>query len=143
MRIGLIYEIVCNETGERYIGSTFHPTIAKRVAKHKADMLYRKDGMKCKAHQIIVRNNYIYGLLEQVEVETRDKLRMCERVWFDKLPNINQNRPFVSKEEEKALHNSICNKTRTNEIIKCECGGHYTSTHKSRHLKSLLHLGII
>jgi predicted GIY-YIG superfamily endonuclease len=33
---GKIYKIVCNETGDIYIGSTIEPTLARRLAKHVA-----------------------------------------------------------------------------------------------------------
>ena len=70
---GLIYEIVCNITGERYVGSTFEPTVARRMACH------RIKNNKCASNQIIIRNNYYYGLLETITVNCKDKLRMCER----------------------------------------------------------------
>ncbi len=93
---GLIYEIVCNETGERYIGSTFEPTIARRIVNHR-----RMNNSNCCSKQIIVRDNYRYGLLENVNVISRDELRMKEREWFDKLDCINKIRPFVSVDEIK------------------------------------------
>ena len=89
----MIYEIVCNETGERYIGSTFEPTIARRISKHRAKT------NTCCSKQIICRGNYSYGLLEKIDVETRDELRMCERKWYDKLQNINKFKPYRSFEE--------------------------------------------
>jgi hypothetical protein len=91
----MIYEIVCNETGERYIGSTFEPTLAKRMTTH------RNKYNPCISRQIIGRGNYSYNLLEKVDVTTRDELRMMERKWYDKLPNINKYSPYVSKEEFK------------------------------------------
>jgi hypothetical protein len=93
----MIYEIVCNETGERYIGSTFEPTLAKRMTTH------RNKYNPCISRQIIGRGNYSYNLLEKVDVTTRDELRMKERVWYDKLTNINKNKPYQSKEELKEL----------------------------------------
>ena len=90
---GLIYEIICNETNERYIGSTFEPTVARRIAAHRAK------SNDCCSKQIICRGNYSYGLLETVLVNSRDELRMKEREWFDKLPNINKFKPYVTKDE--------------------------------------------
>ena len=91
----MIYEIVCNETGERYVGSTFEPTIAKRMAQHRGKI------HKCYSKQIIERGNYSYGLLEKVNVTTRDELRMMERKWYDKLDCINKNKPYRTEEEAK------------------------------------------
>lgn len=90
---GLIYEIVCNITGERYIGSTFHPTVAKRIVEH------RKIYNMCCSKIIIERGDYKYGLLETIFVNSRDELRMCERKWYDTLECINIHRPYISKEE--------------------------------------------
>lgn len=90
---GLIYEIVCNITEERYIGSTFEPTIARRIAKH------RKVGNSCCSKIIIGRSNYRYGLLETIQVNSRDELRMCERKWYDTLDCINLIKPYASEQE--------------------------------------------
>lgn len=89
----MIYEIVCNETGERYIGSTFEPTLAKRMRTH------RSEKSRCISKQIIGRGNYTYGLLEKVDISSRDELRMKEREWYEKKPNINIRRPYVTEEE--------------------------------------------
>jgi len=94
-KTGLIYFIFCEETGDRYIGSTFELTVARRMTTHRAK------SNTCVSKQIIDRNNYSYGLLETLEVTSRDELRMCERKWYDKLPNINKLKPFCLKEEAK------------------------------------------
>lgn len=96
LKQGLIYEIVCNETQERYIGSTFEPTVARRISKHREKGLHQ-----CSSRQIIDRGNYGYGLLETVNVNSRDELRMKEREWFDKLDCINIRKPFRSEEEKQ------------------------------------------
>jgi len=103
-KTGLIYEIVCNETYERYVGSTFEPTVARRVAAH------RKISNECSIWQIIERNNYSYGLLETVMVDTRDELRMYERKWYDALDCINKFRPYVTEEETKQNRQEYCKK---------------------------------
>lgn len=96
MKTGSIYKIECNITREIYIGSTFEPSIARRIVHH------RKKTNRCISKQIIDRGDYIYGLLETVTVSSRDELRMKEREWFDKTDCINKNKPFVSKEEQVA-----------------------------------------
>jgi hypothetical protein len=94
----MIYEIVCNETGERYIGSTVVKTLATRLAQHKSDVKKQKTN-PCMSKHIIGRGNYYINLLEKVDVENRDELRMKEREWYEKLPNINKARPYVSRED--------------------------------------------
>jgi len=94
---GLIYEIVCNLTSERYIGSTFHPTVAKRMVEHRSKT--KTNTNRCYSKTIIERGDYKYGLLETIFVNSRDELRMCERKWYDDLECINKSKPFIVKEE--------------------------------------------
>jgi hypothetical protein len=35
-KLGKIYAIECNVTGQKYIGSTCEPTLAKRLSKHRS-----------------------------------------------------------------------------------------------------------
>lgn len=93
----MIYEIVCNETNERYIGSTFEPTLSRRLSCHKADA---KRNSTCMSKQIIDRGNYYINLLEKIDVNTRDELRMKERYWYDKLDCINKVRSHITKIEK-------------------------------------------
>jgi hypothetical protein len=102
---GLIYEIVCNLTGERYVGSTFEHTVARRICKHRAF------DNACSSKTIIERDDYRYGLLETIQVNSRDELRMCERKWFDELECINLVKPYATDLEQKELK-VITNKAR-------------------------------
>ena len=43
-QLGKIYKIVCNETGEMYIGSTCEPTLARRLATHVGQYKSWKNG---------------------------------------------------------------------------------------------------
>ena len=165
MKVGLIYEIVCNETNDRYIGSTFETTIARRITTHRSKMI-------CACKDIINRNNFKYGLLEKVEVETRDELRMKEREWYDKLLNININKPYISHDEEKQVMRQHYqdnkehlleyakkyrddNRTKINEFAKqkyydkietlsktiiCECGSSFRYDNRHHHFKTKKHL---
>jgi hypothetical protein len=91
---GKIYEIICNINGERYIGSTIK-TLSKRLERHR----YIKND--CKSKQIIERGDYDINLLQSYPCNNRDELRIKEREWYDKLENINGDRPFVSMEDKK------------------------------------------
>jgi len=66
---GIIYEIVCNETGERYIGSTTS-NLSTRIAHHK---IIKKN--MCCSKQIINRNNYCYNILETIIINNTKELR--------------------------------------------------------------------
>jgi hypothetical protein len=103
---GLIYEIICNQTNERYIGSTFESTVARRIVAHRAKTNH------CCSKQIIDRNNYSYDLIETVFVNTRDELRMKEREWFEKKECINIRKPFSSKEEKISYNREKANINR-------------------------------
>jgi hypothetical protein len=87
---GIIYEIVCNETGERYIGSTTNK-LSNRISQHK---IITKN--MCCSRQIINRNNYCYNILETIIIK---ELRIKEREWYDKLDCINKQRPYRTDEE--------------------------------------------
>jgi hypothetical protein len=106
---GLIYEIVCNVTSERYIGSTFEPTVARRITVHR----WKKN--ECCSKQIIDRGNYTYGLLETIFVNSRDELRMCERKWYDQLDCINKQRPYCSLDELKEYKKEYREQNRDNK----------------------------
>jgi hypothetical protein len=94
---GLIYEIICNLTGERYVGSTFENTVARRVSKHRSETNLGTNA--CSSKTIIERDDYRYGLLETIQVNSRDELRMCERKWYDTLDCINLVKPYASEQE--------------------------------------------
>jgi hypothetical protein len=73
--IGNIYAIVCNETGEMYIGSTSKP-IHHRLSQHKSS------NNKCSSKQIIERNNYKLQLLESSVYETKWEILSREKHWI-------------------------------------------------------------
>lgn len=73
--IGNIYAIVCNETGEMYIGSTSKP-IEHRLSQHKSS------NNKCSSKQIIERNNYKLQLLESSIYETKWEILSREKHWI-------------------------------------------------------------
>jgi len=98
-----IYEIVCNINGWRYIGSTTQ-TLSQRLGKH------RDINNLCKSKLIIEQGDYYINLLQSYPCNNKDELRMKEREWYDKLENINGDRPFVSIEEYKEYkHNWYIN----------------------------------
>jgi len=182
--MGIVYKILCNETGECYIGSAnTKQCYIGRKSEHKT-----KDG--CSSKQIIERDNYTFSIVEEnifIDIE----LRKREQYWIDTSHHvINTNRAYQSKEQRKEyqkewreknkdqnkLTKSLyyeknkekisqickeyyeknkeeitmrCNEYREknkekirqhkNEQFVCECGGKYTQSHKSRHLKTKKH----
>jgi len=73
---GKIYELVCKETGERYIGSTIQKYLCQRLATHVFDYKDWKSGrgnyISC--FPIIERGNYDLNLIENFECENRAEL---------------------------------------------------------------------
>jgi len=81
-QLGKIYKIVCNITGEYYIGSTTEPTLARRLAKHVKDFKLWKQGKayvsKFSSFSIIERNDYSIYLIECFPCDSREELRANE-----------------------------------------------------------------
>ena len=108
---GKIYKIVCNITGEVYVGSTCMPTLAKRLADHRSDLKRFNDGKMnniVSSFKIIERGNYYIDLLESYPCSSRDELLKKEREYFDKIECVNKYRPYITREEhrEQALKNN-------------------------------------
>ncbi len=109
---GKIYRIVCNETGEQYIGSTTQ-TLTQRLSVHVTETKnnYSK---KCKSSQIIHRGNYAIVLIEEYPCENKNQLERRERYFIEKLDCINMNKPAQTKEELCEYHREY----RTNNLEK-------------------------
>ncbi len=88
---GIIYKIVCNETGEVYFGST-QKSLNVRMTEHKSQCKRWKEG-KCNfttSYQIIDRGNYSYSLIEMVECEEKKQLEARERYYIENNECINK-----------------------------------------------------
>jgi hypothetical protein len=84
--MGIIYQIVCNQTGERYIGST-SMGLTKRMSNHRTN----NDG--CCSKQIIDRGYYTADILEETELEGIELLKR-EQYYMDTMDCINQKRSY-------------------------------------------------
>lgn len=85
----IIYEIVCNISGDRYIGST-KQTLKKRMSSHKCLS-------KCSSRQIIVRGDYQANILEEGDFDRHER----EQYYMDALPNINNRRAIECMEHKR------------------------------------------
>jgi hypothetical protein len=86
---GKIYRIVCNITGETYIGSTTQPKLSMRKAQHvnKFKRWQNKiDGFNSSFH-IIQRGNYDMVLIENYPCESKEQLHTRERYWIENTNN--------------------------------------------------------
>ena len=91
---GIIYKIVCNITGEVYIGSTKNK-LGKRMGCHKQEAT-------CTSRQIIARGDYTPSIIENYPCMNRSQLRWRERHFMETMECINTIPPIVSREEELA-----------------------------------------
>jgi len=164
---GKIYKIVCNITGEIYIGSTCEPTLARRLGGHRYYFKRWKEGINkihTRSFAIIERGDFNIVLIENVNCETKDELLKRERYHIETNICINKVIPLRTDAEYRLEHKEefkqyrLDNKEHLAEYIKeyykenkekinekniCECGGKYTHTHKTRHFKSLKHSNYI
>jgi len=167
---GKIYKIVCNITGEIYIGSTI-TTLNIRLAHHKCDV--------CKSKQILERGDYKILLIENYPCKTKQDLLWRERYYIEKLDCINEKRPIITSDERKEIQKIISKKThakkpieykkekqiydksyreknkekkklidkayyeKNKEKIMCECGCTISKIDKSRHIKSKKHQNLM
>lgn len=89
-----IYKIVCNITGECYIGSTTQ-TLEARLNTHK------HSSNSCKSKQIIERGDYKIVLIEELEnCVCIEELHDRERYYIDNNCCINKKKPLTPSERE-------------------------------------------
>jgi hypothetical protein len=98
-----IYKLVCNVTGDVYIGSTYKKTLARRLSGHlKNYKFYKKGcGTYTSSFEIIERGNYDIILVEEFPCETKDQLRKREREIIESVKCINLMNPYSSQQEKK------------------------------------------
>lgn len=147
-----IYQIVCNETGRVYIGSTCEPSLSRRLSQHVRDYENHLRGNKhyVTSFLIIKNMNYAIGLIENCkEVTNRDELRARERYYIQNCVCVNKNIPGRTRKQhydenkesikEYKSQYYLDNKERLTKKYQCECGGCYSHANKSIHLKTKKH----
>jgi hypothetical protein len=141
---GKVYKIVCNITGDIYIGSTTKKYLSQRLTAHKAsyNQYLKKMENFTTSFTILERGNYDIVLIENVICTNKDELKSRERYHIENNVCVNKCLPGRTKKEgTKAWYEKnnekINEKKRTK--FKCECGGQYTHNHKAQHLKSKIH----
>lgn len=116
----MIYEIIDNETDERYIGSTTQKQLSNRISGHRTHYKCWLNGKKkynCSSFKILENDNWTYYLLEKYEYENKQQLRMKEREWIEKRMHencivVNKLKPFISKQESKEKNKEYNEKNR-------------------------------
>ena len=92
--LGKVYKIVCNITGETYIGSTCQKSLSLRLSTHKSK------SNKSSSKQIIARGDYYIVLVEDVPCQNIDQLHARERHWIDNTKCVNKGKPLTDEERE-------------------------------------------
>lgn len=154
MHRGIIYKIVCNITGEQYIGSTTN--LNKRISMHKSP------SNNCSSRQIIDRGDYEFVNLAEINFVDKTELHMLEAEYIKANDCINQTLPFVPKEEQKErkkiwmreymreyqkqekvkvyAKNYYHNYYKNTPTTLCPCGGKYkTTSDMNKHFKTKKH----
>ena len=95
-----IYRIVCNETGDTYIGSTTQP-LHKRLSKHKESY---KSFLNGKYHyvssfKVLENNNCDIILIEEYPCENKQQLHARERYYIETCICVNMRIPNRTKKE--------------------------------------------
>ena len=93
--------------------------------------------------------NCVIELLELVNCNSKDELLVREAYYIRTLKCVNKVIPLRSKQQYDRDNRDNCNKNnriyrekhkeKLHLKTKCSCGGTYTPTHKTRHLKTILH----
>ena len=99
-----IYRIVSNVTGENYYGSTYEPTLAKRLAKHRSNYKDFQNGKGnfISSFKILETDDYDIILVENVNCNLKEELRQRERYFIENNECVNiVKRPIVTKNEAK------------------------------------------
>ena len=146
MVIGRVYKIISTQGNEVYVGSTFNTT-RNRFSQHKGDYTKWKNNRHDKSKSFDIFEKYGVEncrmiLIKEYDVVDREHLEIYETLWIYKLKSINNHIPFGikklwSKQYYKDNKDQIS--IKKNQKLKCTCGGSYTKTNKSTHMKTKKH----
>ena len=136
-----IYEIICEVSGKRYIGSTCETLLSKRLAGHKS--CYKRWVLnRCSYYtsfEILKGEKFYINLLELCPCSCKDELLKKEREWIKKLECVNKNIPLRSSAEYYQDNIESITAYKSNIVI-CGCGGQYRTDNKCHHIATSKHL---
>jgi hypothetical protein len=112
MFTGIVYKIVCNQTGSLYVGSS-EKTLEERMQRHKLDCKRWANGKYgfTTSFPIILEDDYTAEVLEVVELKgetekaRKDELRRREEYWLDIYRNLPETRGYVVNKQNAYGHN--------------------------------------
>jgi hypothetical protein len=91
---GKIYKIVCNKTGNTYIGSTCEK-LSNRLAHHRRAYKYylNANKMYSTSFEVLKNDDYNIVLIEEVNCKNKDQLLSRERFYIDSISCVNKCKP--------------------------------------------------
>lgn len=143
--LGKIYEIVCNKTGKRYVGSTCEELLSQRLANHRNCFKRFKSEKKqgyTTSFEILEGEDFYINLLEKVNATCKDELLARERHYINTLTCVNKHKPLRTPSEY--YKDNIVEITAKKSVKNnCECLGKYRTDNKVHHLKTEKHINYI
>jgi hypothetical protein len=134
-----IYTIRSHQTDDIYIGSTTQ-LLCKRLSNHKNTYKHYLAGKyhNVTSYKIIKYEDCYIELLEAFPCETKEQLHKREGELIRSHKCVNKCIP--GRIQSEYYQNNIETiKEKQSEKHSCQCGGKFTTSSKSRHIKSLKH----
>jgi hypothetical protein len=157
-KVYMIQPIMEHDENDIYIGSTTKNYLSQRMDKHRSGYKCWKKGRGTKYMCYDLFDKYGIEnckilLIENVHANSKDELVSREGYYIRNMKCINKNIAGRTKKEYNINNKEIIKEYKhkyyinNKEIINekqckkhfCQCGGHYTDSHKARHFKSLKH----
>jgi len=161
-----IYELICSETGLKYIGSTTRP-LSQRLGKHKQKKntcsskilinpkIYLLENTPCNSKEELhaierkyIENNECVNIFipgrtqKEYKEENKEKIEKYNEEWKKNNKNYSKEYYLNNQEKKKEYVKKYreTNKEKLKEKINCECGSKYVKHNKTRHEKTQKHL---
>lgn len=141
--IGRVYKIICTQSNDIYIGSTFNQ-LRVRWKQHKDRYCQYKSNpsRNLSIHSYFEQHgieNFKIILIKEYEVVDRKHLESKEQLWINKLKCINIKSAFNPfRRGSKMEYQS--RKEKMNIRYNCDCGSSYYARHKTSHERTKKHL---
>lgn len=143
--LGKVYEIVCNKTGKRYIGSSCEDLLSQRLANHRNNFKRYKN-QKTQGYTtsfaVLEGGDFYINLLEKVNATCKDELLARERHYINTLPCVNKYKP-LRKPCEYYKDNIVEITAKKSVKHICDCSGKYRTDNKVHHLKTDKHINYV
>ena len=133
---GYIYKLSSPQTDKVYIGYTTQP-LAQRKIQHRFMYKHNRFG---KSKEITQYDDFDIELLEEMEFNNKNEICDKEMEYIKNTPNcVNKYNTTYSVRYSQDIKTYRKEWSEKKGTTHCECGGHYTYTHKNRHFESEIH----